>query len=88
MLAVVENPLLLTAALAWTLPWKGAALWKSARRGHLGWFLAILVLNTLALLEIIYLVSHRKKSASLPEEASAGREAERIARRNSIRSVL
>ena len=41
--------------LAWTLPWKGAALWRAAKNGHKKWFVVILVLNTLAILEITYL---------------------------------
>lgn len=40
---------------AWVLPWKGVALWKASRRGQKIWFVAILILNTLALLEIIYI---------------------------------
>jgi hypothetical protein len=46
----------------WTLPWKGWALWIAARRSDKWWFIALLVLNTLAILEIIYifLISKRK----------------------------
>ncbi|MDD5032761.1 MAG: DUF5652 family protein [Candidatus Pacebacteria bacterium] len=40
---------------AWTIPWKGVALWKAARFGQKWWFIALLVLNTLAILEIIYI---------------------------------
>ncbi|XKT74607.1 MAG: DUF5652 family protein [Patescibacteria group bacterium UBA2163] len=39
----------------WTLPWKGYALWVAARNRHKWWFVAILVLNTVAILEIIYI---------------------------------
>lgn len=39
----------------WTLVWKGLALWHSARRGHYWWFVILLVVNTLGILEIIYL---------------------------------
>lgn len=45
----------------WTIPWKGVALWKAARNGHKGWFVAILLLNTLAILEIIYIFGFSKK---------------------------
>lgn len=47
----------------WTLPWKGVALWKAARREEKGWFIALLILNTLAILEILYIFifSKRKK---------------------------
>ena len=47
----------------WTLPWKGIALWRSARNNHKGWFIAMLILNTMAILEIIYIFyfSERKE---------------------------
>lgn len=51
---------LIPAAL-WTIPWKGVALWKAARNGHKGWFVALLFLNTLAILEIIYIFVFSKK---------------------------
>jgi hypothetical protein len=47
--------------LAWTLAWKGVALWKAARNSHKGWFIALLLLNTLAILEIIYIFVFSKK---------------------------
>ncbi len=39
----------------WVLPWKGVALWKSARNKQMKWFVALLILNTLAILPIIYI---------------------------------
>ena len=41
--------------LAWSFLWKGLALWHSARKGDFYWFIAFLFLNTLGILEIIYL---------------------------------
>ena len=41
--------------LAWSLAWKGLALWKAAREGSKPWFVALLVINTLGILEILYL---------------------------------
>jgi len=35
--------------------WKGRALWKAARKTRKIWFIAILILNTMGLLEIAYL---------------------------------
>lgn len=52
---LVEHPWIIVIILLWSLPWKGAALWRAARRGHLGWFLTLLVFNTLAILDIIYI---------------------------------
>lgn len=39
----------------WALIWKGLALWHAARRGQYWWFLALLIVNTFGILEIIYL---------------------------------
>ncbi len=41
--------------MAWQAPWKGVALWKSARKKHLIWFIVFLFVNTLAILEILYI---------------------------------
>jgi len=46
--------LLLILAL-WTLFWKGLALWHAGRRAQPWWFVIMLVVNTLGILEIIYL---------------------------------
>ena len=42
-------------AVAWSLLWKGLALWRAAKRGDMWWFIAFLLINTLGILEIIYL---------------------------------
>lgn len=46
---------LLTALIIWSLAWKGIALWKAGRNGQLPWFVVLLFINTLGLLEIIYI---------------------------------
>jgi len=48
-------PLLIVAALVWSLVWKGLALWKSARKGSKRWFIVLLVVNTVGILEILYI---------------------------------
>lgn len=48
-------------ALVWSLPWKGVALWKAAKENHKKWFIALLVFNTLAILEILYIFVFSKK---------------------------
>jgi len=48
------NPFLIIALIVWTFVWKGLALWKSASLRQKWWFIAILVINTLGILEIIY----------------------------------
>ena len=49
------HPWIVALIIAWSLPWKGVALWVAARRGHIGWFVALLILNTLAILDILYI---------------------------------
>ena len=46
----------ITVAIIWTLPWKGVALWKSARNRQRIWFICLLLINTLAILEVTYLL--------------------------------
>ena len=50
--------------VAWSLVWKGMALWHAAREGHKGWFVVLLVVNTVGILEILYLYVFSKKSSS------------------------
>lgn len=63
----------LTLAL-WTLPWKGYALWIAARNRHKYWFIALLIINTVAILEIIYIFAVGKPALKKAAEAekSAG----------------
>ncbi len=51
-----EQTWALIAAIFWMLPWKGWALWRAARNGQRIWFAALLILQTLAALEILYLI--------------------------------
>ncbi|MEN9582936.1 MAG: hypothetical protein RL641_890 [Candidatus Parcubacteria bacterium] len=39
----------------WTVFWKGLALWQASRRDQRIWFVVLLVVSTLGILEIIYL---------------------------------
>lgn len=48
-------PTVFVIAILWELIWKGLALWKSARSGQTKWFIAILIINSLGILPIIYL---------------------------------
>lgn len=58
---LVDNMWLVVVAGLWTLPWTGVALWKAARRGDKGWFVALLLLQTVGILEILYIFVFSKK---------------------------
>lgn len=55
--------------LIWTLLWKGLALWKSARNDQRYWFIALLVINTAGILELLYLFVFAKSKLVLVSEA-------------------
>jgi hypothetical protein len=44
----------------WDMIWKLIALWKSARNNQPGWFICIAIFNTVGILPIIYMLTHRK----------------------------
>ncbi|HRH30478.1 MAG TPA: DUF5652 family protein [Candidatus Paceibacterota bacterium] len=46
----------------WTLIWKIFSVWTAARNGDRGWFVALLLLNTLSILDIWYLFKVAKVS--------------------------
>ena len=47
--------------IAWSVIWKGIALWHSARNRQLAWYIALLIVNTIGILEIFYLFFYIKK---------------------------
>ncbi len=64
------NPQLsiLVAVLAvWALFWKGLALWRASKSNQVYWFIALLILNTVGILEIIYLFGFAKDKLNLKE---------------------
>ncbi|MEI6849774.1 MAG: DUF5652 family protein [archaeon] len=49
------SPWLLSIILIWTLLWKAFACWKSARLNKPIWFIVLFLVNTLGILEILYI---------------------------------
>lgn len=49
----------------WSLIWSGMALWKSARNGERYWFLALLLIHTAGILDILYLFVFAKNKLIL-----------------------
>jgi hypothetical protein len=48
-------------AMLWVLPWKGYALWTASKNNNKKWFIALIILNTFAILDIIYIFYIAKK---------------------------
>lgn len=56
----VAGFIVLIIAMAWTMVWTGIALWKSARNNQIVWFIVLFLVNTLGILEIVYLAFFQK----------------------------
>lgn len=50
-----NSDLFFIVSAIWVLPWKGLALWRAAGRKEKAWFIVLLVVNTMAILEIAYI---------------------------------
>ncbi len=82
------NPIVIGVLVAvvaiWTLSWKGVALWYAARNHQKRWFIALLILNTIGILEIVYLLWFRRDkqegvTTSLFNNPLPGDESEEVA---------
>ena len=60
----MNNSWILFPVLIWTLFWKGCSLWIAAKENKKWWFLILLVVNTVGILEIIYIFYVAKKKWS------------------------
>ncbi len=52
-------------AIVWSAVWKGIALWRAGRNAHLAWFVVLLVVNTLGILEMVYIFAVSKKKPQI-----------------------
>ena len=52
---LMENQWVIWLILLWAMPWKGFALWRAAKNNHKKWFIALFLVNTMVILEIIYI---------------------------------
>jgi hypothetical protein len=78
---VLNNWWVLLLVIVWSAVWKGWALWKAGQLKDGVWFVALLVINTLGILEIAYifffsrreLKKGRKYSFTLEEAKEIGK---------------
>lgn len=73
------NPWLFGAIIAWSALWKLLALWKSARKGSAIWFIVLALVNTIGILEILYIFifSEIKFPKAKKSKKSAGKKKRR-----------
>ena len=70
---IEQNLLWIAAIYFWSLFWKAVALWKSARSNDKVWFVIFLFVNTLGLLEILY-IFHFSKQPGMPKTLSTKKD--------------
>lgn len=58
------NVWLFATIMIWSLAWKLAALWKAARHRSLFWFIALALINTVGILEILYIFIFSKMEST------------------------
>lgn len=66
---ILNNQWIIWLAVIWTIPWKGFALWKAARSGDKIWFVVLFLLNTLAILDILYIFVFGEKKKNDPTQS-------------------
>ncbi|MEX2028348.1 MAG: DUF5652 family protein [Candidatus Curtissbacteria bacterium] len=58
---------LIVLGFIWSTAWKGLALWRAAANKEQYWFVAMLIINTMGILEIVYLFRFAKKRLTVQE---------------------
>jgi len=61
----------------WASAWKILALWKAAKKKSLIWFIALALVNTLGILEILYIFIFSECCKKKPAQAQKARRKKR-----------
>ncbi|HLC87544.1 MAG TPA: DUF5652 family protein [Patescibacteria group bacterium] len=60
----MQQNLWIFALLAvWEIVWKGMALWRAAKLNQKYWFIALILINTVGVLPIIYLLIQKERKS-------------------------
>jgi hypothetical protein len=58
---LLQDQTIMFVLVLWEIWWKGKALWKAARTSETKWYIAILVVNSIGILPLLYLYVFSKK---------------------------
>ena len=58
--------------MLWSLVWKGIALWKASQNNTKVWFIVLLIVNTIGILELLYIFVFSKKSRREGRDSDTG----------------
>lgn len=70
---IQQNWWVIAIIYIWSLFWKAIALWKSARTNQKVWFVVFLFVNTIGILEILY-IFYFARQTGLPASISPKHE--------------
>ena len=62
------NPWVIVLIMIWDMVWRGIALWKAARNNDQWWYIALLIVNSIGILGIIYIFLFSKKKEIIDKE--------------------
>lgn len=62
--------ILITVITVWSTLLKGVALWRAANLKQRNWFIVMLVVNTIGILELVYLFRFASKRLAIKEVKS------------------
>ncbi|MFH1749902.1 MAG: DUF5652 family protein [bacterium] len=60
--------LLFFILMIWSVVWKGIALWRAGRNNQVGWFVVLFLINTIGILEILYIFVFQPKENKLENQ--------------------
>lgn len=67
---LIDNAWVLVIFIVWSMLWKGLALWRAARNQEVIWFIVLLAVNTLGIIEIVYYFYFSRKKIAEPAETT------------------
>jgi methionyl-tRNA synthetase len=68
---------ILIPLMIWDLIWKGMALWRSAKNNQLKWFIAVLLINSIGIVPMIYLKFFQASDAADTEKETKKKTAKK-----------
>jgi hypothetical protein len=67
--------------ILWSSVWKLLALWKSARKNNLTWFVVLGILNTVGILDMLYIYVFSEKTSKAKKAEKVQRPAKKNKRK-------
>lgn len=57
---LTQNNIFIMVLVIWEIVWKGLALWFASKNNQKIWYVAILLINSIGIIPLVYLVFFRK----------------------------